>query len=652
MAVSEEQAASVIEAMADRLQLAVPEEIRRYRQWLVWRYEPGDEKPRKVPYYTTGQRRSGVQGGDQDLAQLVEFSDALTRFRAGGFDGVGFAVLQNSPVKAIDLDNCVDGGKLIPEAAAILTEADSYAEFSPSGGGLRILAYGSLPSRKSMNRYGPGRHLELFGTSGFVTITGNILADAAIRPMSPAFQAWLTKQAVTDANSESPERAAEITITEDQRRDLRSALAYLDPEDYDNWIHYGIALKALGNVGRGLWLEWGQMSPRFDSREAAAKWDSFQPRTEKAITYQSILFRAQSSGWVNPLKNAPVSAAPEPDPPAELVLTLDQLYERAKNVRWAVKGLVPEQGVGFIYGASQAFKSFVTLDYALHRAWGMKWLGRKTKQAAPVYLAAEGGTGLIRRVEAWHQARGLDWRKCPMRVVSVPLTLRTQAKHLRAAITAAGVEPGDVVIDTMSQTFTGDENSNDQVADFLRVLGVELRDALGCTVLIVHHTGHSASERPRGASAIIANVDFAFGVMRDGKELLATVEFAKVKDGERPEPQTFELSVQQLGKDEDGDPITSLAARHINNAEALVEAHQREGAAGRGGRNMLLVGLAHSGMPERDLRKAFYEVIPEVKDPHHRKIAFYRARDWATKAGFFEIAGEDRRVIMLKELSK
>jgi hypothetical protein len=118
------------------------------------------------------------------------------------------------------------------------------------------------------------------------------------------------------------------------------------------------------------------------------------------------------------------------------VLTSSSCTQRAAGVRWAVKGVIPEQGVGFFYGASQAFKSFITLDYALHRAYGMKWLGRKTKQAVPVYLAAEGGAGLMRRIEAWHKARGMDWRKCPMRVVVVALTLRTQAKALREAIEA------------------------------------------------------------------------------------------------------------------------------------------------------------------------------------------------------------------------
>lgn len=331
-----------------------------------------------------------------------------------------------------------------------------------------------------------------------------------------------------------------------------------------------------------------------------------------------------------------VEALPKPAPmPQGYVLSVAELHERAGALTWAVKGVIPERGIGFIFGASGTFKSFLALDYALHRAYGMKWLGRRTKQAVPIYLAAEGGAGLIRRIEAWHMARGMDWRKCPMRVVVIALTLRTQAAALRAAIEATGVQPGDIVIDTMSQTFTGNENSNDEVSDFLRVLGAELRDGLGCTVTVVHHTGHSATERPRGASAIIANVDFSMGVFRDEKQMLSTVEFVKVKDGERPEPAVFELTAHQLGKDEDGDPITSLAARHINNAQELLQAVGRE--ARGGGRNQILLGLVQNGMPEKELRKAFYEDA-DIADPEARKKAFYRARDWAVSQKLIEIA--------------
>lgn len=426
----------------------------------------------------------------------------------------------------------------------------------------------------------------------------------------------------------------------------RAALAHVASDDREAWVKVGAAIQneMPGQDGFSLWDSWSQSSAKYDAQDAIRVWRSFKPKGLAGVGLNTVFAMAQATGW----KNTGGPLPPEPIPVDGLVLTLEQLHERAKSVRWAVKGVIPEQGIGFFYGASQAFKSFITLDYCLHRAYGMKWLGRKTKQAIPVYLAAEGGAGLMRRIHAWHQARGMDWRNCAMRVVIVPLTLRTHARTLREAIQAAGIEPGDVVIDTMSQTFTGDENSNDQVAEFLRILGTELRDLLACTVSIVHHTG-KAGDTLRGASAMFNNTDFVLAVSRDGKELLATIDFQKTKDSETPDPQTFELTVQQLGKDEDGDAITSLAARHLNNADALIEAHKREGAAGRGGRGDVLMRMVHAGMTERELRKGFYEALADVSDPDAKKKAFYRARDWATKSGFIEIAGVDRRVIVLKE---
>ena len=176
-----------IQRVVDRLNLVIPEEIHGYRQWVLWRYEPGEDKPRKVPYYVNGRRRSGTQGSEADLSQMATFPEAVTRLKGGGFDGVGLAILPNSPIKAIDLDNCVASGTLNAHAEAIVGEANSYYELSPSRTGVRILAYGVLPSRKAMHLFGPGQHLELFGVSGFVTVTGDVLVGSlADTPVSLA----------------------------------------------------------------------------------------------------------------------------------------------------------------------------------------------------------------------------------------------------------------------------------------------------------------------------------------------------------------------------------------------------------------------------------------------------------------------------------
>ena len=47
------------------------------------------------------------------------------------------------------------------------------------------------------------------------------------------------------------------------------------------------------------------------------------------------------------------------------LLTLDQLREQAKAVKWLVKHVVPLESMGVVFGGSGTFKSFIAIDMAL-----------------------------------------------------------------------------------------------------------------------------------------------------------------------------------------------------------------------------------------------------------------------------------------------
>ncbi len=318
-------------------------------------------------------------------------------------------------------------------------------------------------------------------------------------------------------------------------------------------------------------------------------------------------------------------------------LGLKQLRETAQALRWAVKGVIPAAALGMLFGGSGTFKSFIALDAALHVAHGLPWMGRITKQAPVLYVAAEGGAGLWARIDAWHRARRLAWADVPLYVVPAALDLAQDSWRIVDEAQAVGVCPGLVIVDTLSQTYSGEENSANEMAAYLRELGARFRDLWACSVLVVHHTGHQATERPRGSSAIRGNVDYLLGVFRDEKEMLATVTCIKQKDGEVMSDATFSLSVQDLGCDDDGDKVTSLVARHLSTAEEVEQARLAEQAAGRGGRNMALMGLVQNGMEERNLRKAFYELL-EGLDAEAKKKAYYRAKAAAIDAKHLDIA--------------
>lgn len=106
---------------------------------------------------------------------------------------------------------------------------------------------------------------------------------------------------------------------------LRSALLHLRADDRKDWIKAGLALKNLGDVGRGLWIEWSMTSKKYDPLDAADTWDTLVPTS---IDYRHIFAESQRQGWVNPAKRTdldhPVSGSdtsvwPEPQKlPGEL----------------------------------------------------------------------------------------------------------------------------------------------------------------------------------------------------------------------------------------------------------------------------------------------------------------------------------------------
>ena len=331
------------------------------------------------------------------------------------------------------------------------------------------------------------------------------------------------------------------------------------------------------------------------------------------------------------------------DAPA-LLLSLHELEKRSAAIRWQVKGLIPDDSLGMMFGASGTFKSFIALDHALHIAHGLPWLGRRSSTGPVVYIAAEGGAGIYRRVAAWHKERGLPLAdKFKVCVVPLVLSISDHVDALAAAIEAMPERPSLVYVDTLSQTFDGDENSATDISAYLRLINAHIRAQFQCCVMVIHHSGHAATERPRGSSAITANVDFMLGVYRPDAGLsIARVEVIKQKDGEKLPAQTFELRRVVLGADSDGDEISSLAAFYKDVAGPVLAAF----AARLNGHEQVLMGLfgAASAFSEHDLRHKFYDAFGEECKASGRKFsqdtarqAWHRALTALSKKGLLSV---------------
>jgi biotin operon repressor len=117
-------------------------------------------------------------------------------------------------------------------------------------------------------------------------------------------------------------------------------------------------------------------------------------------------------------------------------------------------------------------------------------------------------------------------------------------------------KPTLVVLDTLARTMAGDENSSERVGEYIKACD-KIKQEWGCSVLVVHHTGHSNKDRARGSSSFYGALDAEFKVAAWGDNKLI-IESTKMKDAEPPEAMAFVKLPVSLVTDE-GDETGSLA---------------------------------------------------------------------------------------------
>ena len=98
-------------------------------------------------------------------------------------------------------------------------------------------------------------------------------------------------------------------------------------------------------------------------------------------------------------------------------------------------------------------------------------------------------------------------------------------------------------------------------------------DAFNCVVPIVHHCGHNG-DRPRGHSSLLGGADELIAVKRDAADnIVATIE--DTKDGVKGLEIVSRLVVVELGKDDDGDEMTSCVIEPVGEIGAAPKASTR-----------------------------------------------------------------------------
>ena len=576
----------------------VPAPLRDLPIFLCWRLEPryeGDPKPLKVPYYPLGNKRAGRQGAPEDRSQLTTFAIARDQAARRGMTGIGVALLEGYDLVAIDVDNCVTDGKLPSEILHAV--GSTYAEYSPSGRGIRAIMRGNLGNHKAPTTdtdYG----FEVFSTSGFCTLTGNALDHIDILGLEDTvgkvgseiraicqrrFGGFMTPR-VPDPDDFMIGREPKIGLTISQMEELVSVL---DPDmPREDWIKVAMGLSHEtdgDDTGFYIFNDWSAQGSKYPSEEALrTQWESFERRKgagHRQVTMATVLKMAKEAGatstprptlaaTVDDLRTAMSAVAATPalgmftpeDYSGRFPITSLAVSIMMEPGGWLIKNVLPDAGLIVLYGASGSGKTFVAIDLAYAIAMGIQWRGNRTKKGRVLIIAAEGGKGMSKRLKAYLKHHKIDPNDVDIGLLIVPpnFLLSEDVTELAAAVSASG--GADVIIvDTFAQVTPGaNENSSEDVGLALANARA-LEMATGATVMAVDHTGKDTSKGVRGWSGKFAAADAVLEVVKH-ENGTRELRIAKMKDGDDGLKWGFRLELVTVGVDADGDPITSCVA--------------------------------------------------------------------------------------------
>ena len=223
--------------------------------------------------------------------------------------------------------------------------------------------------------------------------------------------------------------------------------------------------------------------------------------------------------------------------------------------QYVLKGWLGRGSFSCLYGPSNVGKTFVVVDIGCAVALGDEWAGHRTTAGTVVYVAAEGGNGILNRLAAVRKAKPA-FTEADFYCLRAPVDIHGEIDPGALCELIKPLEPSLLIIDTLARSMgEGDENSTKDMSKFVK--GCDLvREETGAHVMVVHHTGKDETRGARGSYALFAAVDTEISVTKD-KEIHCT----KVRDFATPEPIGYSLISVTLGDDQDGDPVTSCTLK-------------------------------------------------------------------------------------------
>lgn len=344
------------------------------------------------------------------------------------------------------------------------------------------------------------------------------------------------------------------------------------------------------------------------------------------------------------------------DPPPLGFLSYEDMIAMP-DPEWLIQGIIQTETAGLLFGKSNAFKSFLGIDFLCSLATGTSWHGSEVKGPAPcLYIATEGSRGVGKqRIPGWMEAHEIPLelrRNVTMYPKEIALDdeaaiddLLKTCGHIKSRqIIARGEKVGNpddpsgafalVVVDIFGSSMMGPETSDETARAWVRNINRIIRE-VGCAVLAIAHTGWADQTRARMHTHFWGSFDTRLKAEGDKDSLSTVLSVDRHKDADSAGEWGFRLDKVNFTIDGKG-PYSTLVPRLCDE----VETKQKRRVSGK------------PAVALQALSEALIENGKTIAGPNYPSCPVVTLEDWRTMCQRHGLTSSDTQEAQKKSFQR
>lgn len=380
---------------------SVPDGLKQLPQWVVWKKETDEKgKVKKVPRNPI----TGYGASSTDPETWNTFITARDIYEeTKGYDGIGF-VFNNSGIVGVDLDHCIDEtGQMTETAQEIIQVLDSYTEYSPSGTGVHIYAYGTLPvDGKKKEPY------EMYQNKRYFTVTGQSFHNPPkqIQYKGPEIlKIYERLFPQVEAPAQQPISGFSVLNADEVVNRIRAsrqgqtfeALYQGDISAYPSQSEADMALCNMlafwcakdAQMMDTIFRQSGLYRPKWDVKHGPETYGNIT--IQKAIAGTTEVYTPKKEMYGHEIVTVEGGQNSPGVPVVMPAFTDSSDYNNMEFLEpeWMIKDIIPDKGLAGIYAKPKVGKTWMTYGIAYAVVTGGEYMGSKMKKGGVIYFDIE-----------------------------------------------------------------------------------------------------------------------------------------------------------------------------------------------------------------------------------------------------------------------